>query len=82
MVFSVKNVIELSGGKKYIVADTLEINNIWYYYLYEIDSEEKIIKDVKRIITTVSENNNILVKSINGTLATEIETKFKERQNI
>ena len=82
MVFKEKEVIELSGGKKYMVAKTLNQDNCWYYCLLEVNKEETEIKTDLRIITTVSENGNIFIKNVKGKLADDLEIIFKEKLNI
>lgn len=82
MIFKEKEVIELSGGKKYIVAKTLNQNNAWYYCLFEVNKEETQVKEDLRIITTVSENGNLFIKNVKGKLAEDLEIIFKEKLNI
>lgn len=82
MVFKNKEVIELSGGKKYIVVDTMNIDDVWYYYLCEISDNEKKVKNNFRTITTVEENGHIFVKSVKGNRSKDIEAKFKEKLKI
>lgn len=82
MIFSKKEVIELSGGKKYIVADMHNQDNCWYYCLFEVNKEETEVSTELKIITTVSENGNIFIKNVKGKKATELEAIFKERLNI
>ncbi len=54
MVFKEKEVIELSGGKKYIVAKSINQDDCWYYGLFEVNKEETEVRTELRIITTVS----------------------------
>lgn len=82
MVFKEREVIELSGGKKYMVAKTLNQNDCWYYCLMEVNKEETEVMPVLRIITTVTENGNIFVKNVKGQLAMDLELVFKEKLNI
>ncbi len=82
MIFSNKELIELSGGKKYIVVDSLEEKGIWYYYLCEVTKDEKKVIDNYKIITTVYDNGNTFVKTIKDELAEVLESKFKERLKI
>lgn len=82
MIFTKKEVIELSGGKKYIVADTLEEKGIWYYYICEVNQEETNVKPYFKIITTINENGNLFVKTVKGELAKSLEEKFKNQLDI
>lgn len=82
MIFTKKEVIELSGGKKYIVVDALEEKGIWYYYLCEVNNKETKVKPYFKIITTINENGNLFVKTVKDELASSLETKFKERLKI
>lgn len=82
MVFKEKEVIELSGGKKYIVAKSINQDDCWYYGLFEVNTEETKVRTKLRIITTVSENGNIFIKNVKGKLAEELEIVFKEKLNI
>lgn len=82
MIFTKKEVIELSGGKKYIVADTLEEKGIWYYYICEVNQEETNVKPYFKIITTINENGNLFVKTVKGELAKSLEEKFKDQLDI
>lgn len=82
MVFKEKEVIELSGGKKYIVAKTLNKDNCWYYCLLEVNKEETEVDTNIRIITTVSENGNVFIKNVKGKLADDLKLVFQEKLNI
>lgn len=82
MVFKEKEVIELSGGKKYIVAKTINQDDCWYYGLFEVNKEETEVTTDLRIITTVSENGNIFIKNVKGRLAQDLEVLFKKELNI
>lgn len=82
MIFSNKEVIELSGGKKYIVVDSIKDNNDWYYYICEINQEETKVSSNFKIIKTVNENGNLFVKTVKDELATRLEMEFKEKLEI
>lgn len=82
MIFTKKEVIELSGGKKYIVVDSLEEKGIWYYYLCEVNDDEKKVNPYYKIITTINENGKLFVKTVKDDLEKSLETKFKNRLNI
>jgi len=82
MIFSNNEVIELSGGKKYIVVDSLKNENIWYYYLCEVNEEETKIHENFKIITTINENGNLFVKTIKDALKDSLEIEFKKRLKI
>lgn len=82
MIFTKKEVIELSGGKKYIVVDALEEKGTWYYYLYEVNNRETKVMPYSKVITTINENGNVFVKTVKGELEKSLETKFKNKLNI
>lgn len=82
MIFSKNEVIELSGGKKYMIVDTMKYEDIWYYYLCEVDNSEKKVNGVFKIITTINENDNLFVKTIKDERANMLEFEFKKRLNI
>ncbi len=82
MIFKEKEVIELSGGKKYIVAKVISRDDCWYYGLFEVNNAETEVYTDLRIITTVSENGNIFIKNVKGKLAEELETQLKKELNI
>lgn len=82
MVFRENEVIELDGGKKYIVVYVLEHEGSYYYYVCEVNQEETSINPVFKIITTVKENSNVFVKTVKDELANELELEFKEKLNI
>ena len=81
MIFKEKEVIELSGGKKYIVAKVINRDDCWYYGLFEVNNAETKVYTDLRIITTVSENGNIFIKNVKGKLAEELETQLKKELN-
>ena len=82
MIFSKKEVIELSGGKKYIVVDAMQEKGIWYYYLCEVNEKGDKVNPYFKIITTINENGNLFVKTVKEELASVLESKFKNRLNI
>lgn len=82
MVFKEKEVIELTGGKKYMVAKAINKDDCWYYGLLEVNKEETEINTTVRIITTISENGNIFIKNVKGQLAEDLKTIVKEELNI
>lgn len=81
MVFSKNEIILLSGGKKHIVLETLVYENKYYYYICEVNEEETDLIKSFKIITTVSENNCLFVKSIKGDLENKLAALFKEKLN-
>lgn len=82
MIFSNKEVIELSGGKKYIVVDSIKENDEYFYYICEVDTAEKNVSNNFKIITTKNENGNLFVRTVKGELAIKLESLFKEKLNI
>lgn len=82
MIFSKREVIELSGGKKYIVVEALKEKGTWYYYLCEVNNEETKVKSNFKIITTINENGKLFVKTVSDEHAIYLEKKFKTKLNI
>lgn len=78
MFFAKNEIIELSGGKKHLVTEVLEYEGKYYYYVTEIDSSEKEIIPPFKVITTISENGSLFVKTIKGNLEEKIKEKFEE----
>lgn len=82
MYFTKNEIIELKDGNKYIVVDIVEDNGAIYYYVCQVDKEEKNIRENFKVITTVKKNGYLFVKTIEGELESELITTFKERLNI
>lgn len=82
MYFAKDEIIELSGGKKHIIVDTTEFDGKYYYYVCEVNNEETKVIPTFKIITTISENGNLFVKTIKDDLANKLLTIFKEKLNI
>lgn len=78
MYFSKNEIIELSGGMKYIIVETTKYDDQYYYYIAEVDNEETKVEPNFRIITTVYENGNLFVKSVKGELTDTLTSIFKE----
>lgn len=78
MFFAKNEIIELSGGKKHLVTEVFEYEGKYYYYVTEIDSSEKEIIPPFKVITTISENGSLFVKTIKGNLEEKIKEKFEE----
>ncbi len=79
MFFQKNEVIQLTSGKKHLVVDTMKHNEIYYYYVCEIDNKMNRVINSFRVITTVSENNCLFVRTIKGDLAEELTEKFRNR---
>ena len=82
MFFAKNEIIELSGGKKHIIVDTTELDGNYYYYVCEVNNAETKVIPTFKVITTISENGNLFVKTIKDDLATKLVTIFKEKLNI
>ncbi|MDE5630832.1 MAG: hypothetical protein K2I70_04455, partial [Bacilli bacterium] len=54
-------------------------NDIYYYYICEIDDKMNRVINSFRVITTVNENNCLFVRTVNGDLAEELTEKFRNR---
>lgn len=76
MVFERNEIIELSGGKRYIVTDMMEDNYKWYYYLLELDEFDNLIGNDK-VITTTLENGRLFIKTVDS--GNEIIDKLKNK---
>jgi hypothetical protein len=82
MFFSKNEVIELAHGKKYIVLDTTKFEGKYYYYVVELTGDEKNITNNFKVITTVSENGNLFVKTVKDDLYEDLVKIFKKNLNI
>lgn len=82
MFFAKNEIIELTGGKKHIVVDTTKYNGIYYYYVCEVSIDGTNVVDNFSIITTVSENGCLFVKTIKDGLKEELTNIFKEKLNL
>ena len=82
MFFSKNEVIELAHGKKHIVLDITKYEGKYYYYVVEITEDEQNVTDKFKVITTVSENGNLFVKTVKDDLYDELVRIFKKNLNI
>lgn len=82
MYFAKDEIIELSGGKKHIILETTKYNDNYYYYVCEVTKDENELIENYNIITTITENGNLFVKTIKDDLAIELEKIFKEKLGI
>ena len=55
VIFAKNEVIRLMSGKKHIVVDAINYEGKYYYYVCEVDKDEKKVIDNFRIITTTKE---------------------------
>lgn len=81
MDFKKNEIIVLGSGIKHIIVDTTEYENRYYYYVAEVNEEEETVKDNIEVITTITENGNIFVKSVRGELEKTLMNMFKEKNN-
>lgn len=79
MFFQKNEVIHLTSGKKHLVVDTMKHKDIYYYYICEVDERMNRVINSFRVITTVSENNCLFVRTVKGELAEELTEMFKNR---
>lgn len=82
MIFKKNEVIELYGGKKYIVAETLNQDNNYYYCVFPVNKEETSVNANFLIITTVLENKNLFIKTVKGKQKSDLELIFKNKLKI
>lgn len=82
MVFQENQVIELQEGKKHIVVSVLELEGTYYYYVCEVNKEETAVNPIFKIITTVTENDNVFIKTVKDDLANKLELLFKNKLEI
>ena len=68
MFFAKNEIIELAHGKKHMVLDTTKYEGKYYYYVVEISEDETSVTENFQVITTVSENGNLFVKTIRDEL--------------
>lgn len=79
MDFKKNEIIVLGSGVKHIIADAMEYENKYYYYVAEVDEEEKMVKGDIQVITTISENGNIFVKKVKGELENTLMEMFNKK---
>ena len=82
MFFAKNEIIELAHGKKHIVLDTTKYEGKYYYYVVETTEDEQNITNNFKVITTVSENGNLFVKTIKDDLEDTLVKIFKKNLNI
>ncbi len=82
MVFKKNEIIRLVSGKKHMVIDSITYNGEYYYYVCEVDNDEKKVIDSFKIITTTSEYGNSFIKTVSGDLAGVLEEIFKNNLGI
>ena len=82
MYFKKNEIIELSGGKKHLIVDTLQFEGTNYYYVCEVVNGESSIVPNFKVIKTIEENGNIFVKTIKDELSNKLTAMFKENLNI
>lgn len=78
MVFEKNELIRLVSGKKHIVVDSLNYKGEYYYYVCEVDNDEKKVIDNFQIITTKNEYGNTFIKTVTGDLYYILEEMFKK----
>lgn len=64
MKLEVDKVIELASGKKYLVIETVNNNNVDYYYIAELNKEEDDIIENYKIVCVVEESGYHAIKEI------------------
>lgn len=77
MKFDIDEIIELVNGKRYIVVDKLEENYIWYYNVYEVDDNNKVLDTSLIVKTEIKNGKTLITKTTNE----ELEKMFKARLN-
>lgn len=82
MFFRNREVIELASGIKHIVVDNILYNEEYYYRVKEVDTTTDTVKGEFKIISTVSENGRLFVKTIKGDLETTLNKLFDEKLNL
>ena len=82
MFFAKNEIIELAHGKKHMVLDTTKYEGKYYYYVAEISENEREVTENFKVITTVSENGNLFVKTIKDDLSDVLVKIFKKNLNI
>ena len=65
-----------------MVLDTTKYEGKYYYYVVEVTQDEQDITDNFKVITTVSENGNLFVKTIKDDLYDILVKIFKKNLNI
>lgn len=78
MDFKKNEIIVLGSGTKHIIVDTTEYENKYYYYIAEVNEEEKVKNNIE-VITTVTENGNIFVKRVKGELENILMDMFNNK---
>ena len=79
MFFQKNEVIQLTNGKKHLVVDTMKFNEVFYYYVCEIDDSKNRVINSFKVITTVNENNCLFIKTVKGDLAKYLAEEFRKR---
>ncbi len=82
MFFAKNEIIELAHGKKHIVLDVTKYEGKYYYYVVEVTQDEQDVTNNFKVITTVSENGNLFVKTIKDDLFDVLVKIFKKNLNI
>ena len=82
MFFAKNEIIELAHGKKHIVLDVTKYEGKYYYYVVEVTQDEQDVTENFKVITTVSENGNLFVKSVKDDLSDILVKIFKKNLNI
>lgn len=82
MFFAKNEIIELAHGKKHIVLDVTKYEGKYYYYVAEITDDEQNVTEKFKVITTVSENGNLFVKTVKDDLYDDLVKIFKKNLNI
>ena len=82
MFFAKNEIIELAHGKKHIVLDTTKYEGKYYYYVVEVTQDEQDVTDNFKVITTVSENGNLFVRTVKDDLFDILVKIFKKNLNI
>ena len=82
MFFSKNEVIELAHGKKHIVLDVTKYEGKYYYYVVEVTQDEQDVTNNFKVITTVSENGNLFVKTVKDYILDDLVRIFKKNLNI
>lgn len=82
MFFAKNEIIELAHGKKHMVLDTTKYEGKYYYYVVEVTPDEQDLTENFKVITTVSENGNLFVKTVTEDLFDILVKIFKKNLNI
>lgn len=77
MYFAKDEIIELNDNRKYLVLDTILLNNDIYYKVRKVNNEENQMQDETIYITAKNKEGKIF---INENLTTEELSKIEEIQ--